>query len=105
MILFRLLNFALRVIGSFLFVFLLQIQFAGKTLETYLTDFSKKFFVTKTLQKVSEDGTKFIKGFSSSEGKKSREISSSKAAQYIKDVTEQIKLPGEALKEEKDSSE
>lgn len=109
-LLFRLLSFFLRVAGSFFFVFFLQIQFAGKTLESYLNDFGKKFIVTRSLQKVSQDGVKVIKSVTSSEDEKSelRKISSSKAAQYVKDLAQQIKLPEEILKKEekeKDSSE
>lgn len=108
MLLFRLLSFTLRVVGSFFFVFLLQIQFDGKTLESYLNNFGKKFVVTKTLQKVSQDSVKVIQGFSSSEEEKEklRQISSSKAAKYIKDFTKKIELPegfGKE-KEKKDSS-
>ena len=101
MILFRLLSFALRVVGSFFFVFLLQIQFSGKTLESYLNDFGKKFIVTKTLQKVSQDGTKTIKSFSSSKDKKAelRKISSSEPVKYIKDISDKITFPTEALKD------
>ena len=104
MILFRLLNFALRIVGSFFFVFFLQIQFAGKTLESYLNDFGRKFVVTKSLKKVSQDGVKIIKSFSSSEDKKSksRQISSSKAAEYVKDFAEKITLPSDLLKKDEE---
>lgn len=104
MILFRLLGFFLRVVGSFFFVFLLQIQFAGKTLENYLNDFGKKFVVTRTLQKVGQDGTKVIKSFTSSkeEQEKLRQVSSSKAAEYIKDFTEKIELPKGIIKEKEE---
>ena len=104
MILFRLLNFALKVVGSFFFVFLLQIQFSGKTLESYLNNFGKKFVVTKTLQKVGQDGAKVIKSLSSSEDNKERlrQISSSEAAKYIKDFTEKIELPKDILRKEKE---
>ena len=107
MILFRLLGFFLRIVGSFFFVFLLQIQFAGKSLESYLNDFGKKFIVTKTLQKVGQDGVKVIKKFSFSkeDKEKIREISSTKAGEYIKDIKKQITLPKELFKEkETDSS-
>ena len=104
MILFRLIGFALRVIGSFFFVFLLQIQFDGKTLESYLNNFGKKFIVTRSLQKVSQDGVKVIRGFSSSEKKKPevRQISSSKAAQYVKDLTEKITLSTDLFKKDEE---
>ncbi len=100
--LFRLLSFFLRIIGSFFFVFFLQIQFAGKTLESYINNFGKKFIVTKSLQKVSQDGAKVIKSFSDSpEEKKStlRKISNSKPAQYMKDVANKIELPKQILQD------
>jgi len=46
MMFFRLIGFFMRFIGSFFFVFLLQIQFNGKTLENYLNNFGKKFIIT-----------------------------------------------------------
>lgn len=105
MMLFRLLNFALRIVGSFFFVFFLQIQFDGRTLESYLNNFGKEFVVTRSLQKVSQDGVKVIKSFSSSddEHKKEihRQISSSSATKYIKDFSQRFKLPATDKKEKK----
>ena len=110
MLLFRLLSFAFRVVGSFFFVFLLQIQFDGKTLESYLNNFGKKFIVTKSLQKVSQDGVKIIRSFSSAppkppkgEKSESRQISSSQAAQYAKDFASRFTKPDS--KEKKNFSE
>ena len=112
MMLFRLLSLALRIIGSFFFVFCLQIQFDGKTLESYLNDFGKTFVVTRALHKVSQDSVKVIRNFSSNEKQSdsslSRQISSnSKALQYAKDFASRIRLPEEADKskqKKKDSS-
>ena len=112
MILFRLLSLALRIIGSFFFVFCLQIQFDGKTLESYLNDFGKTFFVTRALHKVSQDGVKVIRTFSSDESKsksdssQAKRIPSSKALQYAKDFTNRITLPtgAEKSKQEKKDS-
>ena len=70
MILFRLLSFAFRLVGSFLFVFLLQIQFNGKSLEDRLNDFGQKFIVTRILQDVSKGGARFLSGTASSESSK-----------------------------------
>ncbi len=72
MILFRLISFVLRIVFSFFFVFLLQIQFNGKTLESYLNDFGRKFIVTRTLKKVSQESAKAIKQISPSEKKESK---------------------------------
>lgn len=107
MMLFRLIGFSLRVIGSFFFVFLLQIQFNGKTLESYLNNFGKKFIVTRSLQKVSQDGVKVIKGFSSSEDKKleNRQVAGSKAAQYVKDLAGKVKLLDLLEKDEEEDIE
>ena len=66
MILFRLLSFALRLIGSFLFVFLLQIQFDGKSLEDRLNSFGQEFVVTQVLQNISQGGVHLIRGTASS---------------------------------------
>ena len=107
MILFRLLHFAIRIVGSFFFVFFLQIQFDGKTLESYLSEFGQKFVVTRSLEKVSQDGVKIIRGFTSPQKKDSelRQISSSQATQYIKEFSKRISLPNEKdFKKEKDSS-
>ena len=99
MILFRLFSFFLRVAGSFFFVYALQTQFFGKTMENHLIDFSKKFIVTRSLQKVSQDGAKVMReALSLEEGKtkKSRQISSDTAGQYVKnfskDFSKQIQL-------------
>ena len=51
--LFRLLSFAARVVGSFVLVLVLQIQWDGKTAEQYFVQFGKNFFVTKFLNQVS----------------------------------------------------
>ena len=99
MVLFRLFSFFLRVAGSFFFVYVLQTQFFGKTLENHLTDFNKKFILTRSLKKVSQDGAKVMReAFSLEEGKtkKSRQISSDTAGQYFKnfskDFSKQIQL-------------
>ena len=104
MILFRLLSFFLRVVGSFFFVFLLQIQFAGKSLESYLSDFGKKFIVTGTLQKVGKDGVKVLKSAASSKDRKEhlRKISSTSAGKRIKDLSKKIEFPKDFLKERKE---
>ena len=64
MILFRLISFALRIIGSFFFVLLLQIQFDGKTLESYLNNFGQKFILTRGLQKISQNSAQKIRDIS-----------------------------------------
>ena len=98
MTLFRLISFGLRIVGSFFFVFLLQIQFDGKTLESYLNNFGKKFIVTKSLQKVSQDGIQVIRSFSSDNKenklqKKNRKPTNSKSLEYFKDLSKRISLP------------
>ena len=106
MILFRLLGFFLRVVASFFFVFLLQIQFAGKSLESYLSDFGKRFIVTRTLQKVGEDGVKVLKNAVSSKDRKEhlRKISSTSAGKHIKDLAKKIEFPQDFSKEEETKS-
>ena len=98
MTLFRLMGFALRIIGSFFFVFLLQIQFDGKTLESYLNNFGKKFIVTKSLQKVSQNGVQVIRSFSSDDtekklSQKKRQPASSKPLKYFKDLFKRVRFP------------
>jgi len=53
------------------------------------------------------DCVKVIKSFSSSKDKKmeNRQIASSKAAQYVKEVAEKIKLPDLLKKEEEEDIE
>ena len=105
MMLLRLLSFVLRVAMSFLFVFFLQLQFKGKTFESYLNDFSKTFIITKSLKKVSQDGALFIRDMSSKDKKtKSRQISNSKPVEYVKDFAKQITSPIEALKKEQEKN-
>ena len=101
---FRLLNFFLKIIASFIFVFILQIQWDGKTLESYLNDFGKKFFLTRGLKNVSQDGAKVLKGISSSKEKKhqnpERKLSNSSPLQYTKNFVEKITLPTEGPKDQ-----
>ena len=78
MIVFRLISFMTRLIASFFFVFLLQIPFNGQTLESYLNRFGQKFFVTKTLQKVSDNGARIIKEWNKDENPQ-REITNKKS--------------------------
>ena len=101
----RLLDFAFRVIGSFFFVFLLQFQFDGRSLESYLNDFGKKFVVTKTLKTVSQDGSKVIKSFladeSEEEKKRKREIANQKAQNRFDQFLNRIKRPSPSKEEPK----
>ncbi|MCZ0931691.1 MAG: hypothetical protein OXJ52_00845 [Oligoflexia bacterium] len=103
---FRLLDFALRVVGSFFFVFLLQFQFDGRALESYLNDFGKKFVVTKTLKKVSQDGSKVIRSFlkeeSAEEKKQKREIASQKSEQAFDSFLKRISKPSNEAKDSKE---
>ena len=101
---FRLLDFAFRVIGSFFFVFLLQFQFDGRSLESYLNEFGRKFVVTRTLKKVSEDGSKVIKSFLEDENpeqkKPKRKIAKEKSEQMFSKFVKRISYPDKVKKEE-----
>ena len=103
---FRLLDFAFRVVGSFFFVFLLQFQFDGRSLESYLNDFGKKFVVTKTLKKVSQDGSKVIKGFlkeeSAEETKQKRETASQKSELFFNSIVKRVSRPSNEAKDSKE---
>lgn len=102
MVLFRLIDFGVRVIASFVFVFLLQIQFDGKTLEHYLNNFGKKFFVTKVLNSVSEDGVTAIRRHrpKDKQDTEQRKLANEKTIKQIKEFSERIKLP---LRDQKES--
>ena len=114
MILFRFLSFVGRIIASFVFVFILQIQLDGKTLESYLNDFGQRFFMTKALKTVSQDLVKLSRsGLSSSDKKEKagvkkkggaadRQISSSvKPAQQLKGFMSRVTFPSTGSSEEK----
>jgi len=95
MILFRLFDFTVRVFLSFLFVFILQVQFDGKSLESYLTHFGENFFLTKALDSVGEDGVKIVRNFTQNkEDKQSkRNIANEKAIQTFENFTKRISHP------------
>ena len=94
---FRLVSFAFRVTFSFFFVFLLQFQFNGRSLESYLNDFGKKFVVTKTLKKVSQDGSKVIKSFLEEESpeqqKRKRGVANKKSQDRFSQFVKRINRP------------
>ena len=102
---FRLLDFTFRVVGSFFFVFLLQFQFDGRTLESRLNEFGKKFVVTKALKKVSQDSSKVIKSFleeENAEGKKQkREIANQKSQERFNQFLNRINRPSSSKPEPK----
>ena len=106
---FRLLDFALRAAGSFFFVFLLQFQFDGKTLESRLSDFGQTFVVTTTLNKVSQDGSKVIKTFleedSPEEKKKKREIANQKSKDRFDKFLNRINRPSNLNQDSKKQGE
>ena len=95
MILFRFFDFAVRVFASFLFVFILQVQFDGQSLENYLTRFSESFFLTKTLDSVGEDGVKIVRSFTltGEQKKEKREIANKKAVQAFEKFSKRISFP------------
>ena len=99
MILFRCFDFLARLVGSVLFVFLLQIHFDGRSLESYLNEFSQNFFLTKTLKTVGEDGVKIVRGFSFEEEKQNREIANKKTVKIFEDLKKRISLPKKEDKE------
>ena len=102
---FRLLDFSFRVIGSFFFVFLLQFQFDGRTLESRLNEFGKKFVVTKALKKVSQDSSKVIKSFLAEESeqdkKQKREIANQKNQDRFDKFLNRISRPSSPPPESK----
>lgn len=89
MILFRFFDFAVRIFVSFLFVFILQVQFDGQSLESYLTRFGENFFLTKTLDSVGEDGVKIVRNLNLSEEqqKEKREIANKKFENFSKRIS------------------
>ena len=101
MIVFRLISFMTRLIASFFFVFLLQIPFNGQTLESYLNRFGQKFFVTKTLQKVSDNGARIIKEWNKDPENK-REVANKKTREMMETLSQKIQQkPSPPPEEEK----
>ncbi len=96
MILFRLISFGIRVVSTFIFVFILQIKFDGKTLESYLVNVGKNFIGTRVLHQVSKDGIKTIRSFGSMSKRENinRKISS-EILPKIEEFTKKIELPYE----------
>ena len=99
MILLRFFDLLARLVGSFLLVFLLQIRFDGRPLESYLTKFSQNFFLTKTLKTVGGDGVKIVRGLSFDKEKQNREIANKKAVKVFEDLKKRISLPEKENKE------
>jgi len=95
MILFRLFDFFVRVFVSFLFVFILQVHFDGKSLESYLTKWSEGFFLTKALNSVSDDGVKITRSFTlnDKQKKKKRELANKKAVEIFENLSKRLSLP------------
>ncbi len=62
MFILRLISFAARVIGAFVFVMLLQIPFGGKTMEQRLISFGKKWTLAKMLNQTAKDGAMAVSG-------------------------------------------
>ena len=74
---------------------MLQIQFQGRSLESYLNEFGQKFFVSKTLKKVSDNGAKVIKAWTADDKtkKKKREIANQKAVKMFENFSKKISHP------------
>ena len=102
MILFRFISFGLRVIFSFLFVFILQVRWNEKSLEHYLTQFAKSFFVTEVLSKVSHDGVKVMEHITRSkklDKESAKRDVSSLLQDLVLDAKKRLELPEELKKE------
>ncbi|MBC6414962.1 MAG: hypothetical protein GDA46_01005 [Bdellovibrionales bacterium] len=99
---FRLIHFAVKLFVSLLFVFILQIHFDGRSLESYLTGFGKNFFLTKTLNSVGEDGVKVVRMFTSDDKvlEKKREISNKKTKDFLKNISKRIDLDSKETEKE-----
>ena len=97
MFLFRLFDFFVRVFLSFGFVFILQVQFDGQSLEKYLINFSQSFFLTKALNSVGEDGAKLAKNFQLNEEqkKKKRELANKKRDKMFENFSKRINFPNQ----------
>lgn len=72
MFIFRLISFLLKIIYTLLIVFTLQIQFDGKTLESYIVDTGKKIMFFKILNQTSNDSLFFIRSLSYAPSKKNQ---------------------------------
>ncbi|MGI9549049.1 MAG: hypothetical protein ACR2M7_03600 [Bdellovibrionales bacterium] len=102
MFLFRLISFGLKLISTFLVVFILQIKFDGKTLEDYLVHAGKDYLGTKLLHQVSADSVKIIrnrKNFPSQKKAIHRDVSSA-ILPRVEDFKKRLELfPKEKKKE------
>ena len=89
MFLFRLISFGIRIVGAFIFTLILQIQWDGKSLESYLVRFGKKMVVTKTLNQVSRDGVTTIRSLTSSDKSKKKQLRD--VANHLEPTIQKIK--------------
>ena len=102
MFLFRLFDFFVRVFLSFLFVFILQVQFDDQSLEKYLIDFSQSFFLTKALNSMGKEGSKLAKSFQINEEQKKqkRELANKKTEKMFENFSKRITFPNQNKNQE-----
>ncbi len=59
----RFISFVLRIIFSFIFVLLLQIEWDGRSLENRILKTVKKSSMVQNLDQIAEDGSKLLSSF------------------------------------------
>ena len=101
MFIFRLISFGIRLVSAFIFTLILQIQWDGKSLESYLVRFGKKMVVMKTLNQVGQDGVTTIRSLTSSGGPEKKQLRD--VANHLEPTIQKIKsklvLPDYPLEE------
>ena len=93
MILIRLVFFAARVVSAFVLMLILQIQWDGQTLETYLVRIGKRNSNIQAVKRIGEDAAYMFRHITSSDEKsqeKHREISSKIKAKLEK-IQEEVR--------------
>lgn len=103
MIIFRLISFGIRIVSTFVIVFLLQIQFDGRPLETYLVQAGHRFMGTQVLNHASHDVTQTLRSLTS-ENKKNEVTRrlSDEVLPVLDDLQKRITWPESEKKKDND---
>ena len=89
------------MVSAFILTLILQIQWDGKSLESYLVRFGKKMVVIKALNQVSQDGVKTIRSmtFSGGPDKKPLRGVASHLEPTIQKIKNRVTLPDHPFEE------
>ena len=106
MFIFRLISFVIRVVSAFILTFILQIQWDGKSLESYLIRFGEKSSMVQAINQVGQDGVVTIRSLTAStpppgkDGTSGREIAG-KLEPFLQKIKTHLVFPAHPLKEKK----